>query len=227
MIPRSLRILYWTLVAAIVAMAVTLAVSRHRDQLRMLAMRDQSPIAAPSDIPDEDVTLAVPNDADGSITLDPKSLALPGEPSLRARVLLDRLLTDLSLPASTHPVPPGPAVSDVFFLPLPVRNPAAPVNDLNAPPPPADSYFGAKLAVVNLTKAFADAHDSGIESEDLTLRAIVATLHANFADIAQVRFLVDGHPRATLAGHADLSRAYDIDDPEKSIHVEQGLGVRD
>jgi hypothetical protein len=133
MIPRYLRIVYWTLVAAIVAMAVVLAVSRHRDHLRILAMRDQSPIPAP---------------------------ALP-----------------------------------------------------------ADTYFGSKLAVVNLTKTFADAHDSGIESEDLTLRAVIATLHANFADIAQVRFLVDGQTRATLAGHADLSRAYDVSDPEKSIHT--------
>jgi len=219
MMPRYLRIVYWTLIAAIVAMGAVLAVSRHRDHLRILAMRDQSPIPAPTDIPNEDVTLAIPHDAAGSITLDQKSLALPGEPSLRARVLLDRLLTDLSLPASTHPVPPGPSVTDVFFLPLPLRNPAAPVTDQDAPPPPADSYFGSKLAVVNLTKAFADAHDSGIESEDLTLRAILATLHANFADIAQVRFLVDGQPRATLAGHADLSRAYTIDDPEKSIHT--------
>jgi hypothetical protein len=182
-------------------------------------MRDQSPIPAPTDIPDEDVTLAVPSDADGSISLDQKSLALPAEPSLRARVLLDRLLTDLSLPASTHPVPPGPSVTDVFFLPLPLRNPAAPITDDSPPPPRADSYFGIKLAVVNLTKAFADAHPSGIESEDLTLRAIVATLHANFADISQVRFLVDGQPRETLAGHADLMHPYAVQDPETSIHT--------
>jgi hypothetical protein len=219
MIPRSLRILYWVLIAAIVLMAVELAVSHHRDYERMLAMRDQSPIPAPTDIPNEDVMLAVPSDADGSISLDQKSLALPAEPSTRARVLIDRLLTDLSLPASTHPVPPGPSVTDVFFLPLPVRNPAAPTTDDTPPPPPADSYFGVKLAVVNLTKTFADAHPSGIESEDLTLRAIIATIHANFADISEVRFLVDGQPRETLAGHADLMHAYAVQYPERSIHI--------
>ena len=90
MIPRYLRIIYWVLIAAIVLMAIELAVSRHRDHERILAMRDQSPIPAPTDIPNEDVTLAVPSDADGSITIDQKSLALPAEPSLRARVLIDR-----------------------------------------------------------------------------------------------------------------------------------------
>jgi hypothetical protein len=62
--------------------------------------------------------------------------------------------------------------------------------------------------VVNLTSAFAASHPSGIETETLTLLSICATLHANLPRVAQVRFLVDGQPRATLAGHADLTRAY-------------------
>jgi hypothetical protein len=44
--------------------------------------------------------------------------------------------------------------------------------------------------------------------ENLTLLSILGTLHANFPKIVQVRFLVDGHQRETLAGHADLSRTY-------------------
>jgi len=219
MIPRYQRVLYWTLVAAIILTAVELAVSRHRDRQHILAMRDRSPIPAPTDIPNENVSIALPNDADGGINLDQISLALPAEPSLRARVLLDRLLTDLSLPASTHPVPPGPAVTDVFFLALPIINPAAPATDeATVESTPA----GVQLAVVNLTKAFADAHPSGIESEDLTLRAIIATIHANFPEIAQVRFLVDGQPRDTLAGHADLTHPYAVADP---IHVVENSSI--
>jgi len=214
MIPRYMRITYWLLICLIVAMAFVLGFSRQRDHARMVAMRDQSPIAAPTDIPNERASVATPNDADGSVTLDKISLALPAEPSLRARVLIDRMLTDLSLPASTHPVPPGPAVTDVFFLPLPLRNPAAPITDERVSESP-----GIQLAVVNLTKSFADAHISGIESEDLTLRAIIATLHANFPEIAQVRFLVDGQPRDTLAGHADLAHPYTVSEPEQSIHT--------
>ena len=217
MIPRYLRVIYWSLVSLALAMALFLVFSHHRDHLRILATRDQSPIAAPSDIPDEHASIAIPNDADGSVNLDDISLALPAEPSVRARVLIDRVLTELSLPASTHPVPPGPAITDVFFLALPVRNPAAEEAATESP-------TGLQLAVVNLTKNFADAHASGIEAEDLTLRAIIATLHANFPEIVQVRFLVDGQPRDTLAGHADLTHAYNVSDPVHSIHVLSGDG---
>lgn len=212
MIPRYLRVVYWSLISLALVMAAILIFSNRRDRLRILATRDESPIAAPTDIPDEHASIAIPNDADGSVNLDDISLALPAEPSVRARVLIDRVLTDLSLPASTHPVPSGPAVTDVFFLALPIRNPAAAEAVTQQP-------TGIELAVVNLTKTFADAHPSGIEAEDLTLRAIIATLHANFPEIAEVRFLVDGQPRDTLAGHADLTHAYNVSDPAHSIHV--------
>ena len=218
MIPRYLRAIYWGLVTFIVAMVLILIFSHQRDHARILAMRDQSPIAAPTDIPNEQASIAMPNDADGSVTLDHISLALPAEPSLRARVLVARVLSDLALPASTHPVPSGPAVTDVFFLPLPLRNPAAAADQPDQPDQLAVDAQGIQLAVVNLTKSFADAHPSGIESEDLTLRAILATLHANFPEIAQVRFLVEGQTRDTLAGHADLTQPYAVSDPEHAIH---------
>jgi hypothetical protein len=64
------------------------------------------------------------------------------------------------------------------------------------------------LAVVNLTSAFVASHPSGIEPETLTMLSICGTLHANLPRVTQVRFLVDGQPRATLAGHADLTRTY-------------------
>jgi len=221
MIPRYQRILYWTLVAGVLLCAAILIRGCERKHERILAMRDQSPIPAPTDIPNEQVQIARANDADGSVTLDQVSLALPAEPSLRARVLLDRALTDLSLPASTHPVPPGPAVTDVFLLALPLTNPGPSDNPEadSTPPDTAPHVDGAQLAVVNLTKAFADAHPSGIESEDLTLRVIIATLQSNLPTVEQVRFLVDGQPRETLNGHADLTRPYAVTDPTKSIHV--------
>jgi hypothetical protein len=42
----------------------------------------------------------------------------------------------------------------------------------------------------------------------LTVLSMIGTLHANFSDITQVRFLVDGQPKETLAGHIDLTRVY-------------------
>lgn len=230
MIPRYQRIVFWSLVGAILLMLAVLVRGCARDHQRIVAMRDQSPIAAPTDVPNENVTVAMANDADGSITLDQVSLALPEEPSLRARVLLDRVLTDMSLPSSSHPVPPGPALTDVFFLPLPLNNPGGNPATLPTTDPVTTSEYGRYhasgdvLAVVNLTKAFADAHPSGVECEDLTLRAIITTLHANFPQIEQVRFTTDGAPRETLAGHADLSRAYGVQDPAKAIHVLSGDG---
>jgi hypothetical protein len=42
----------------------------------------------------------------------------------------------------------------------------------------------------------------------LTIHSICGTLHANLARVSEVRFLVDGQQRETLAGHADLTRTY-------------------
>jgi hypothetical protein len=44
--------------------------------------------------------------------------------------------------------------------------------------------------------------------ELLALYALVNTLTQNFAEIHQVRFLVDGREAPTLAGHVDLKRAF-------------------
>ncbi|MES2392826.1 MAG: GerMN domain-containing protein, partial [Acidobacteriota bacterium] len=67
---------------------------------------------------------------------------------------------------------------------------------------------GGELAVINLRSNFVNQHPSGVEVESLTLLSILGTLHANLPQIEQVRFLVDGQPRETLAGHADLLRTY-------------------
>jgi hypothetical protein len=52
--------------------------------------------------------------------------------------------------------------------------------------------------------------------ETLTLDSILGTLHANFPEITEVRFLVDGQPHDTLAGHADLTRVYPVGDTTRS-----------
>jgi hypothetical protein len=67
---------------------------------------------------------------------------------------------------------------------------------------------GAELAVVNLTGDFVATHPAGLQTETLTLDSICATLRANLPRVAEVRFLVDGQERPTLAGHADLTRTY-------------------
>ncbi len=240
MIPRYQRVIYWCLVLGTLLLTILLVRGCERNRERIAAMRDQSPIPAPTDVPSEQVPVALANDADGSITLDQVTLPMPEEPSLRARVLLERMLADDALPASNHPLPAGPALTDVFLVALPVIIPSSqgsptsttplglatgevPQGD-RIPPPPHSPYGeyhapGAQLAVVNLTKTFADAHPSGIEAEDLTLRQIITTLHAILPAVEEVRFLVDGQKRDTLNGHADLTRPYSVVDPARQIHI--------
>ncbi len=69
-----------------------------------------------------------------------------------------------------------------------------------------------QLAVINLRSAFVDNHPSGILTENLTIQSIIGTLHAAFPQITQIRFLVDGQSRDTLAGHADLRASYPATD---------------
>ena len=108
MIPRYQRVLYWLLLAGTLLLAVLLVRGCERNRERIAEMRDQSPVPAPTDIPSEQVPIALANDADGSITLDQVTLPLPPEPTLRARTLLERMLADDAQPASTHPLPAGP-----------------------------------------------------------------------------------------------------------------------
>ena len=234
MIPRYQRITYWLLVAGTLFLTLMLLRGCVRNHSRIIAMRDQSPIPAPTNLPQDTASIFTANDTDGIITLESISLPLPEDPAQRVHLLLDRQLADMALPTSTHPLPAGPALLDVFLVPLPLNASNGPSNSTTSvglsgsfatPDPPHSPYGlnhtgGAQLAVVNLTKAFADQHPSGIEAEDLTLRAILATLHANLPACEEVRFLVDGQPRPTLAGHADLTRPYALPnngaDPTKS-----------
>jgi hypothetical protein len=66
------------------------------------------------------------------------------------------------------------------------------------------------LAVIDMNSAFADGHRSGVLVEELTVASLVQTLASNITGINRVRILVDGKMRDSLAGHADLSLAYDV-----------------
>ena len=195
MIPRYQKVILIVLLAASLAMAGILWHLRQRAHQRLLAGEDSAPTQAPEVAPAEQATLVAASDADGSLLAQDRSLPLPADPGARARVLLGKLLDLYAAPDAAHPVPGGaPGIAQVFLLP--------------APGPKDPQTPDAELAVVNLTGAFAASHPSGIETESLTVLSICATLRANLPRVTQVRFLVDGHPRPTLAGHADLTRTY-------------------
>src|ERR1039458_9049106 len=167
---------------------------------RLLRGEDSAPTQAPQVAPAEQATLMVANDADNTVQPRLLTLPLPQNPEARARVILGKLLDFYAAPDAAHPVPGGASsIEQVFLVPIVHANGSATAN-------------GPQLAVVSLTGAFVAGHPSGLETESLTVLSICATLNANLPNVTQVRFLVDGQPRATLAGHADLTRTYLTDE---------------
>jgi hypothetical protein len=222
MIQRHQRIVFWSLIVCILAMAALLFYERQRGRERIENLADSTPMDAPTGTT-EPVTLDLANDSDGTISAQQRQIALPDEETARARALIDHLIAEYALPGSPHPLQPGAAVNEVFLLPLPVIGyavtgssdatatgnapatvPVAPANGEALQP----NSPGGELAVIDLRGSFVDQHPSGVEVESLTLLSILGTLHANLPQIEQVRFLVDGQQRETLAGHADLLRTY-------------------
>ena len=213
MIPRHQKYIFGILLVASLAMGVTLWQLRERAHLRLIAGQDSAHTRAPEVAPAEQATLLVANDNDSSLLAQLHSLPLPADPGARARAVLGKLLDLYAAPDAAHPVPGGASsVTQVFLLPAPVIGTNAPSRDAQ--------QTGPLLAVVNLTGSFAASHPSGIETETLTVLSICGTLHANLPRVTQVHFLVDGQSRATLAGHADLTRTYMAGDavPAEEAH---------
>ena len=191
-IPRYQKVLFWVLLLSSIAMATWLIRLHEKAQDRILATVEQAPLSAPDTASLTPVTLLIANDFDGSLAPVQQGLELPDQPNTRARFLLNQLLAEFAKPNALHPIAQNAGVDDVFLLPMTMER---------------DGITG-QMAVVNLSGSLAQVHPSGIEPETMTLLSMIGTLHANLPDITEVRFLVDGEPRDTLAGHADLSRTY-------------------
>lgn len=194
MIPRYQQILLAILLIASIGMGFKLWQLRDRAHKRLLAGTTSAPTAAPVVAPAEQATLVVANDMDDSLVPQVHSLPLPSDPGSRARVILGKLLDLYAAPDAPHAVPGGASsIAQVFLLPAPESK---------------NKNSSDQLAVVDLAGSFAASHPAGLETESLTVLSICATLRANFPGITEVRFLVDGQQRPTLAGHADLTRTY-------------------
>jgi hypothetical protein len=210
MIPRYQLVLVGVLLGASVAMGAVLWHLRERAHQRLLSGEIATPTQAPEVAPVEQATLLVANDEDDTLQSRTLSLPLPPSPDERARAILRKLMDLYAATGTSHPVSGGAtAIAQVFLLPT-SESAAPPSNSAQSRKqiPAFDAQTGSELAIVNLSDAFAASHPSGIETETLTLLSICATLHANLPRIAKVRFLVNGQPRPTLAGHADLTRTY-------------------
>lgn len=196
---------------------------RERAQDRLHVVQDSVPLTESPESAPQTITLIIPNDLDDSLQEVERSQSMPADDSTKARVLLETLLEAFRDPHSTHPIAPIPSagdegavaaiganagIDDVYLMPVPRAT--ASVKPAGASPGGATSGSAnsGTLAVVDFSAAFVASHPSGIEPETLTLMAIIGTLHANIPAITEVRFLIDGHPATTLAGHADLTRTY-------------------
>jgi hypothetical protein len=207
LIPRHQKILFTVLLLATLAMGVVLVRLRERAHQRLVAGEDSAPTQAPQVAPAESATLLVASDSDGSLRTEMQSLPLPADPGARARAVLGRLFDLYASAGATHSISGAGAasVAQVFLMPIPDADAGPPESNLRG----SDASSGPpQLAVVNLTGKFAASHPSGIETETLTVLSICGTLHANLPRVTQVRFLIDGEQKATLAGHADLTRTY-------------------
>jgi hypothetical protein len=192
-IPRYQKILLAVLLIASLAMGIVLWQLRDRAHKRLLVGEATAPTQAPEVAPAEQATLVAANDMDNSLIPQMHSLPLPADPGARARAVLGKLLDLYAASDSTHPVPGGAAsVAQVFLMPV----------------PGAKSGSADQLAIVNLTGTFAANHPSGLETESLTVLSICASIHANLPNVTEVRFLIDGQQRPTLAGQGDLTRTY-------------------
>lgn len=213
MIPRHQTILFIVLLAASIVMGAVLWNLRERAHERLLKGEVSEPTQAPQVAPAEQATLMVANDADNTVTARVLTLPLPQNPEARARALLGKLFDLYAATDATHRVAGGASsVAQVFLVPIVKTNIHREDGDAGPSPASLANPTGQVLAVVNLTGGFVSTHPSGIETETLTILSICSTLHANFPDVTQVRFLVDGQQRPTLAGHADLTRTYLTED---------------
>lgn len=207
MISRVQTILFAILLLACLVMAGLLWHMRERAHHQLLTGNQVAPTKAPVIAAPEKATLLVANDNDNSLREQEYSLPLPADPGARARALLNKLLELYAAPDSPHPIGnDAGAVEQVFLLPAISNANSAAAGA--APPQPSASNAGPELAVVNLKGSFAASHPSGLETETLTVLSICGTLRANLPRVTQVRFLVDGEVRQSLAGHADLTQTF-------------------
>ncbi|HEY0565224.1 MAG TPA: GerMN domain-containing protein [Terriglobales bacterium] len=170
----------------LVAIAVA-AMTAYGYRLHLRTQRHAAVASAPVEVnsvlKQSQALLMLASDQSGSFDGRGISLALPDEPTERARAILRALIAEYKKPDAAHAVGIDADIETVFLL-------------------------SNGTAVVDLNKAFAATHPSGIGTENMSLQSMAQTLHANFPQVQRVHFLVAGAPKDTLAGHADLSADY-------------------
>jgi hypothetical protein len=184
-IPRHFAIALALLLAAVLAMSIYAWHMRGRAAATPVVSTDTRPVVAPVAGPTERVTLWVAYDDIGLLRAQSAQIPLPSGRQQRAEELLRALIALYLDKSSSHPLPPGSDIRSVYLV-------------------------DPGLAVIDINAALADGHRSGVLAEELTIASLIQTLSANIQGILQVKILVEGKQRETLAGHADLSNFFDV-----------------
>lgn len=186
MIPRQFLITTAFLFALSIAMSVYAWRLRRREIDTPLPEAKVEHVAPPPTAgPIERVTVFVAYDDPGELRAQSVSIPLASGRQQRAEGLLQALMNIYTAKNSPHPLATGAEVREVFLV-------------------------DPGLAVVDLNSAFVDGQVSGVLAEELTMTSIIQTLSTNIPGLVRVKVLVDGKERETLAGHADLSGFYDV-----------------
>lgn len=195
MIPRHLLLSVTVMLGLVIAMGIYgRQMRQHARELEPAA--EAFPVAPPASGPTETVTLYVADDAAGVLRAQSAQIPLPGGRQQRSEELLRALLRIYQQPGAAHPLAAASDIRSIYLV---------------AP----------GVAVIDLNAAFADQHRSGILSEQLTVNSLVETLAVNVPGIRRVNILVEGKTRETLAGHADLTEFFDVQDIAQAVSGEQ------
>jgi hypothetical protein len=186
MIPRHLKITFAIVVLAALGTSLyVLLLRRHAKNLPHPQAELQRPVTPPAAGPSEHVTLFVADDRQALLRPQDTTLNLPSDAVQRTHAVLRALLATYMEKSSPHAIAAGSDINNVYVVQSGVV-----VIDANAP--------------------FANGHRSGVLVEELTVLSLVRTLAAALPATRQVKILIDGKERDTLAGHANLADFYDV-----------------
>jgi hypothetical protein len=183
MIPRNIQITLALVLIAVVGSAIYGVQLKRRDERNQQHAAALLPTTAEANVSKFQALVAF--DEDEVLSVREFSAPLPQEPSARAREALRALLQEYMRNPSPHAVPAGSDVKAVYLT--------------------KDG-----LCVIDLNATLADQHRSGMLLEQFTVLSLLETAAMNLPSAKQIQVIVDGKERASLAGHADLSAAFDV-----------------
>jgi Sporulation and spore germination len=185
----SRQFLFATAVLLALAIGMGVYVRQLQQQQRESSIR-QRPVAEehvkpPESGPQENATIWIADDDPGVLRPQSVSIPLASGRQQRSEELLRALVSIYTQEGSPHHLQPGAEVRSVYLV-------------------------EPNLAVIDLNPAFVAGQASGILAEELTIASMVQTLSTNVPGLSRVKILVDGNQHETLAGHADISGFYDV-----------------